>query len=292
MDIDKKVNILVIGGAGFVGSHLCESLISNKIYNVISIDNYSSGTVDNHTSGVTYIEGDTRTLDEVNLPKFDYVYHLGEYSRVENSLEQVDQVIDNNIVGLTKVLKFCYFSNAKLIYAGSSTKFGDDGKTINETPYALTKWINTELIYNYCTWMDLEFCISYFYNVYGPRENEDGKFATVLGIFKRRYILGQPMPVVRPGTQRRNFTHVNDIVSGLILLLKAPSGDGYGIGAEEDFSIIDIAKLFSENIELLPARKGNRLGSSLVNSKIKELGWKQKHQLRDYIHDIKHNLEK
>ena len=115
--LTKKVNILVIGGAGFVGSHLCESLISNKIYNVISIDNYSSGTVDNHTSGVTYIEGDTRTLDEVNLPKFDYIYHLGEYSRVENSLEQVDQVIDNNIVGLTKVLKFCYFSNAKLIYA-------------------------------------------------------------------------------------------------------------------------------------------------------------------------------
>ena len=234
IDKQRKLRILIIGGAGFVGSHLCAALSSKSEYQITSFDNYSSGSAENHVEGVTYIRGDTRSINEMLLPQFNVIYHLGEYSRVENSLDHIDSVIDNNVVGLSKVLTFCAKNEAKLIYAGSSTKFGDNGRSVHETPYALTKSINTDLVQSYCRWRNLEYCISYFYNVYGPRENKEGQFATVIGIFQRKLENAEALPVVLPGTQRRNFTHVEDIVSGLILLLDAESGDHYGIGAQED----------------------------------------------------------
>lgn len=278
--------ILVTGGAGFVGSHLCRELLSRGYKDIISLDDYSSGSVDNHVEGVTYIRGNTCDIGAIDLPAISTVFHLGEYSRVENSLDNIDLVLEGNIKGTMAVLTLAKSHGAKLIYAGSSTKFSDDGDTINETPYAFSKYVNTELVRNYCNWHSLDYCIAYFYNVFGPGEVEEGTFATVLGIFKRCYLSNQPLPVVSPGTQLRNFTHVYDIVDGLWRLIDAPSGDDYGIGSDEAYSIIKVAEMFKTDYEMVPPRSGNRLTSKLVTEKMKDLGWKCEHKLVDHIVDI------
>ena len=230
-----------------------------------------------------YINGDTREMSTLDLPEFNLIFHLGEYSRVENSLDVIDHVLDNNIEGTLEVLKLARKHRAKIIYAGSSTKFGDDGAAVSQTPYSFSKYVNTELVVNYCAWNDLDFCIAYFYNVYGPGEIDHGHFATVVGIFQRCFMSGKPLPVVSPGTQRRNFTHVSDIVDGLCRLVDAPSGDGYGIGSDDAVSILELAEMFGTDTVMLPERQGNRQNSELVADKMKALGWSSSHSLKDYI---------
>ena len=138
--------ILVTGGAGFVGSHLCRELLLRGYKHVISLDDYSSGSEDNHVEGVAYIRCNTRDIGKIDLPAINTIFHLGEYSRVENSLNDIDHVLTSNITGTMAVLALAKSNRAKLIYAGSSTKFGDGGDTINETPYAFSKYVNTELV--------------------------------------------------------------------------------------------------------------------------------------------------
>ena len=278
--------ILVTGGAGFIGSHLCERLVS-KDTEVFSLDNYSTGSKNNHVEGVKYIKGETSNIDSIIDFIPNEIYHLGEYSRVEQSFSDIDSVIQSNKIGTCMVLEFCRKNNVKLIYAGSSTKFGDNGLNKKESPYAWSKYSNSELIANYGDWYSLNYVIVYFYNAYGPREISQGKYSTVIGLFAQKMKNNQPLTVVSPGTQRRNFTHVKDIVSGLILAAEKGYGDGYGIGNSESFSIIEIAKLFGGNIEMLPERKGNRLTAEVMNKKISDLGWSPTVSINEYINQIK-----
>ena len=219
------------------------------------------------------------------------MYHLGEYSRVEKSFDDIELVWDLNKLGTFAVLEFCRKRNTKIVYAGSSTKFGDGGLGRDQSPYAWTKASNTELVRNYGAWFGLPYAITYFYNVYGPREISSGAYATVIGIFKEQARQKKPITVVSPGTQVRNFTHAEDVVNALVLVGEKGMGDDFGIGAKANYSILDIAKMFSKEIEMLPERAGNRMSSFMDTKKTEELGWDTEKELVEHIDEFKKNLK-
>ena len=281
---EKQKVAVVTGGAGFIGSHLCERLVSEG-YQVISLDNYFTGSRDNHVDGVDYREGHTKDISEHITESPDIVFHLGEYARTEKSFEDIELVWDLNKIGTFSVLEFCRHRDCKILYAGSSTKFADSGDGRDQSPYAWTKATNTELVKNYAQWFGLQYAITYFYNVYGPREMS-GSYGTVIRIFTEMYRRGEPFLVTSPGTQTRNFTHVYDIVEGLLLVARHGVGDGYGIGADESYSIVDLVHLFGASHQMLPERSGNRMSGGVENHKVKELGWKQSHKLKHWVQTV------
>ncbi len=283
----RKKTILVTGGAGFIGSNLIEQLVKDSTNRVISLDNYFTGKKENHIPGAEYIEGHTKDIATLVLEKPDLMYHLGEYSRVEQSFADMPIVWELNKNGTFAVLEFCRKNNIKIVYAGSSTKFGDGGLGRDQSPYAWTKASNTELVRNYGAWFGLHYAITYFYNVYGPREISVGQYATLIALFKGKFKNHEPLTVVAPGAQMRNFTHVDDIVRGLILVGEKGEGDDYGLGAEEGYSILDIAKMFGGEVAILPERKGNRMSASIDLSRSKnELGWHAEKKIADYIKEF------
>jgi len=279
--------ILVTGGAGYIGSHLCESLSKDTSNTITSLDDYSNGYEDNHIDGVTYIKGDVKNIDSLINFTPDIIYHLGEYSRVEQSFEDINKVWSSNKDGIFSVLEFCRRTKSKLIYAGSSTKFGDGGLGRSQSPYAWTKASNTELIENYGNWFGINYAITYFYNVYGGREVSSGKYATLIALFVEKYMHGMPLTVVKPGTQLRNFTHIDDIINGLIIVGDKGYGDNFGIGCTTAYSVLDIARFFDTEIEMIPERKGNRMSAIVVCEKTKDLGWHETHSVEEYIENIK-----
>lgn len=287
-NIDKKT-ILVIGGAGFIGSHLCEYFVKNG-HKVISLDNYFTGSEKNHIDEVEYIKGETKDIKNLIKRNIDTVYHLGEYSRVLTSFEDINLVWRLNVLGTFRVIEFCKNNNVRLIYAGSSTKFGefeDGGSGQNKSPYAYFKSTNTNLINNYSQWFNLNYAIVYFYNVYGGREIKEGKYATLIGIFTKKSQNKEPLEIVSPGTQKRAFTHIDDTIHGLALVGEIGNGDGYCIGSKKEYSILEVAKMFGGKIKMIPGKKGDRNFSKINLTKINKLGWKPKKNLKDYIESIK-----
>jgi len=284
----SKGKIVVTGGAGFIGSHLCKALYE-KGYHVVSIDNYSTSTPDTHIPGVSYIKGNTKDVSESMLKGAHTLYHLGEYSRVEQSFSEIDKVLKSNQTGTSNIIKLCTKLNIKLVYAGSSTKFGDGGLGRYQSPYAFTKASNTELIKCFGTWSNLRYAIVYFYNVYGPGEISEGKYATLIALFKQLAKDKKALTVVSPGTQVRNFTHVYDIIKGLLLVGENTTGDDFGIGNKESYTIKQIAEVYKEtynlkeDIVMLPPRAGNRLQADVLTDKLEKLGWTATHCVLDYI---------
>ena len=280
----QKKTVLVTGGAGFIGSHLCNRLKAENC-TVISLDNYFTGSRDNHISGVEYREGHTKDIER-HIPETpDVIYHLGEYSRVEKSIEEPAIVWDLNVAGTFGVVEYWRKRKCKLVYAGSSTKFGDGGMGRDQSPYAWTKASNTELVSNYANWYKLPYAITYFYNVYGPGERA-GAYGTVVEIFHQQFAKDEPLTVVAPGTQKRNFTHVDDIVEGLFLVGETGEGDDFGLGSEREYTILEVAEMFSKEIRMLPERPGNRIASGIDTTKSKLLGWNVKHNLEEYVREI------
>jgi len=275
--------ILVTGGAGFVGSHLIRRLLTEG-HTVISLDNYFTGSKDNHVQGAEYREGHTKEVTALVPETPDLVYHLGEYSRVEKSLTEPAVVWDLNTAGTFAVLEFVRAKGCKIVYAGSSTKFGDGGLGRDQSPYAWTKATNTELVRNYGAWYGLPYAITYFYNVYGPGERA-GAYGTVIEIFRQKRLKGEALSVTVPGTQKRNFTHVADIVEGLICVGEKGDGDDFGIGDTHAYSILEVAQMFGGEITMLPEAKGNRMSSDIDTSKTELLGWKPAYTLPDYIRE-------
>jgi UDP-glucose 4-epimerase len=277
------LKVLVTGGAGFVGSHLCERLV-NQGHDVTSIDNYFTGSENNHVQGVWYKNLDTRDVSDLPAD-FDIVYHLGEYSRVEQSFDDFDKVWEYNKIGTKCILDFVKKCDAKLVYAGSSTKFTNEHLGYIKSPYTWSKETNTEFVKLFCEWNSIDYAITYFYNVYGPREIENGPYATLIAMFINKVKNGEPLTIVQPGTQKRNFTHIDDIIDGLILVGKEGYGDEYGIGCDDSYTIIDVAAMFGINtkIEMLPQRKGNRMSAKVVTDRTRALGWSSKRNLKDYI---------
>lgn len=279
--MSKDDLILVTGGAGFIGSRLIARLVKDG-HRVISLDNYFTGSRDNHVPGADYREGHTKDIAAHISESPAIIFHLGEYSRVEKSLTEPQLVWDLNAAGTFGVLEFWRKNGGKLIYAGSSTKFGDGGLARVATPYAWTKAANTELVKNYSDWYGLPHAVTYFYNVYGPGERA-GAYGTVIEIFRQRMARGEPLLVTAPGTQKRNFTHVDDIVDGLLLVGADGTGDDFGIGDERAYSILEVAELFGGKIEMKPESPGNRMSSDIDTSKVRALGWAPSRHLADYI---------
>jgi len=278
-----KKNVLVTGGAGFIGSHLC-SFLSNANKNLIVIDDLSSGKNSRLLPETKFIKSKVQDVNTNELPKkIDVIFHLGEYSRVENSFNDPDAVIKNNLNSCSSALKIARMTGAKFIYSGSSTKFGDNGSNKYDSPYALSKYLNTELVNQYCRWFAMKYAIAYFYNVYGPGENATGEFATVIAKFIDRARKHQDLEITLPGSQQRNFTHIDDTVRGLSVIAEKGQGDDYGIASDESYSIIDVAKQISPNITFTPAKRGNRKFAQVNNHKTKQLGWMPQENLNDYI---------
>ena len=295
------MKILVTGGAGFIGSNLVRALNRRGHTNIVISDFLKVDFYGGKRTNLgalrynTYVDAG-ELLGRLNdFGKFDVVFHLGEYARVEKSFEDMPLVWHSNKDGTFAVLEFCRKQGAKIIYAGSSTKFGlpagsaqtgDGGLGRNQSPYAWSKASNTELVQNYGAWFNLPYAVTYFYNVYGPRELS-GKFGTVIEIFRQACLRGEPLKVVAPGTQKRIFTHVDDIVRGLVMVGEKGAGDGYGLGANEEYSILEVAKMFDEKIEMLSERAGNRMNSSIdLTRSHDELGWRAKKDLVNYVKEF------
>lgn len=282
--------LLVTGGAGFVGTHLIKTLLAEyPAAAVVSIDNYFTGVPENHVNDprVTYIDGSTVDIAKIwagsGRPSPEIVFHLGEYSRIVQSFEDHDLTWDFNLLGTKEVVKFASAAGSKLIYAGSSSKFGNDGQDENLNPYAWTKAKNIEYITNYANWYGLDYAITYFYNVYGPGQISHGRYATVIGIFESQYLAGEPLTVVSPGTQTRDFTHIDDIVRGIVLVAQKGSGDGYLLGASHQWSMLEVAGLFHAGYVLVPPLRGERVHGQADITKAAGLGWRPARRLDEYV---------
>ena len=285
------MNIVVVGGAGFVGSNVIKQLLlKDSLTNIISLDNYTSGNVENHIENVVYIHGNSWDIHNIKeLQDFDpdVVYHFGEFSRIVLSFEKTNDTFWSNTIGTQQILDYCVTKKSKLIYSGSTAIFGNDMKDQHLNPYAWTKSKNIELIHNYKSWFGLDFSICYFFNVFGPGQITKGAYATVVGIFENQFKEGIPLTVVSPGTQTRAFTHIDDIVAGILLMAEKGDGDGYFLGTTENISITDVAKMYKCDWEYIPSRKGERTSSTILKSRARdELGWFPKLDIRDYILDF------
>ena len=288
----KKI-LAVTGGAGFVGSNLIEFLLKKTNFNIISIDNYSSGRKNNEikNSRVSYIKGNTKDISRIlNRYKKNIhsLFHFGEFSRIYQSFKKFYECLESNSIGSKEVFKFCLDNKIKLIYSATSASLGNDGKDKNLSPYAFTKAKNLELLENLKKWFNFKYEIIYFYNVYGPYQISKGEMATVIGIFEDRYKLKKPLPVVKPGGQTRRFTHIHDTVEVCYQAWKKKLCRHYSIANRKSYSILDVAKMFDAKIKYLPKRPGERYASALTSMNLSNKVYKYfgKIDLKEYIKGI------
>ena len=288
--------IIVTGGAGFIGSNLIDLLIKKTKYKIYSIDNYSSGKKKNHilNKRVKYIRENTKNISKILNSKkknIKVIFHFGEFARIYQSFSKMNECIDSNSVGTHEVFNFCFMNKIKLIYSATSASIGNNGKNKNLSPYAFTKSKNLELLENYKKWFGLKFEIIYFYNVYGPKQIKSGNMATVIGIFEDQYKKNKFLTVVKPGNQSRRFTHVNDTVNICYLAFKKNRNRHYSISHKKSYTILAVAKMFSNKIKFLPKRLGERYASALTNMNLSNKVYKYygKIELKSYINSIKNN---
>ena len=265
----KKNLIIVTGGAGFVGSNLIKFLLQNYEYNILSIDDYSSGSLSNHFNNkkVKYLKGSTTNIEKYLSTKKDKIhsiFHFGEFSRIYQSFLKFNDCFMSNSFGSQCVFNFCLKNKIKLIYSATSASLGNKGNDKNLSPYAFTKSKNLELLENLKKWFNFKYEIIYFYNVYGDGQISKGDMATVIGIFKEQYNKKLPLTVVRPGTQTRRFTHIDDTIRVCIEAWKKNKNRHYSISSKTKYSIIEVAKMFDTKIEFLPKRSGERYASALT----------------------------
>jgi UDP-glucose 4-epimerase len=284
-------NILVVtGGAGFVGSNLIEELIKLKKYKIISLDNYSSGSFKNHIKNkrVKYLRGHTKNTSII-LKKYknniNTIFHFGEFSRIFQSFRKIKECFNSNMIGSSELFNFALANKIKIVYSATSASLGNGGKDMNLSPYSFTKTKNLELLDNLKKWFNFKYESVYFYNVYGPRQICKGDMATVVGIFEESFRNKKLLPVVKPGSQTRRFTHIKDTVRACLIAWKKNKNTHYSVASNESYSIIELARLFRSPIRYLPRREGERFSSSLINKNFnkKIIKLRAKIKLRDYI---------
>ena len=290
----KKI-ILVTGGAGFIGTNLIMKLLNKSKDLIVSLDNYSSGSVKNHIKNkrVRYLKGHTKDIKKLlkSYKKIKVIFHFGEFARIHESFKKTEECFNSNIIGSTEVIKYCLNNNIKLIYSATSASLGNKGKDQSLSPYAFTKSKNLKLLIHLKKWFGFKYEAVYFYNVYGPRQINEGNMATVIGIFNRQYLKNEALTVVKPGSQSRKFTHVFDIVDGCYEIWKKNLNRHYAIYENKSYNILSIAKMYNHKIKFLSKRKGERNNSSTVKylGNIKIWTLKCKHKIKDYINDFKKN---
>ena len=295
----KKNYIIVTGGAGFIGSNLIKYLINKTKFNIISLDNYSTGSKKNEIKNkrIKYIKSDTKSVSKnLNLYKKNIhsLFHFGEFARIYQSFLKMNTCIDSNTIGSNEVFSFCLLNKIKLIYSATSASIGNKGEDKNLSPYAFTKAKNLELLENLKKWFNFKYEIIYFYNVYGSGQIKKGSMATVIGIFEDQFKKKIPLTIVRPGFQSRRFTHIFDTVEGCYFAWKKNMCRHYSVSHKKSYTIIEIAKMFNSKVKFLPSRKGERYASALTSVNLSNKVHKifGKINLKDYIINIVKNSEK
>jgi len=286
---------LVTGGAGFIGTNLIKRLLKGG-HDVISIDNYSTGKKENHQDGCRYwnLDLSDKYCPVLEINEYDIIYHIAALARIQPSLKNPSRVIFNNFVSTLNVLEQARKNNIPVVYAGSSSVHHG----LYGSPYAWSKFSGEELCKLYSSVYDVPTSICRFYNVYGPHQLVDGPYCTVLGIFEKQYSEGQPFTITGTGEQRRDFTHVDDIVDGLVRVNRAMhgevdmkySGTEFELGRGVNYSINEIANMFGKDYprEYIPARKGEYDRTLCEDNFAREcLDWNPTRNLTDYINKIK-----
>jgi UDP-glucose 4-epimerase len=291
--------IVVTGGAGFVGSNLILLLLKKTRYKILSLDNYSSGNKRNHIKNnrVKYIRGNTLNIKKIfnkQKHKIKTIFHFGEFSRIYQSFLNMNECINSNTIGTNSVFNFCLKNKIKLIYSATSASLGNKGLDKNLSPYAFTKSKNLELLENLKKWYNFRYEVIYFYNVYGPKQISKGKMSTVIGIFEQAFKNKRPLPVVRPGSQTRRFTHIDDTIKVCYFAWKQNKCRFYSISNKKSFTILEVAKLFKSRIKILPPRKGERYASALTNLTLSNKIYRKfgTINLKDYINNFLKKHEK
>tara|TARA_Y100000591_G_C21764077_1_gene661789 strand:+ start:401 stop:1288 length:888 start_codon:yes stop_codon:yes gene_type:complete len=286
----SKNYIVVIGGAGFVGSNLIKYFLEKKNYKILSIDNYSSGSKENHIKNprVIYIKNHSKNISKClkkYKTKINSIFHFGEFARIYQSFLKMNECIESNSVGSHAVFNFCLKNKIKLIYSATSASLGNRGEDKNLSPYAFTKAKNLELLENLKRWFNFKYEIIYFYNLYGPNQICKGEMSTVIGIFEQCVKNKKPCLVVRPGTQSRRFTHIDDAIKVCIEAWKKNKNLHYSITHKKSYKIIEVAKLFSRKIKFLPRRPGERYASALTKMNLSNKVYRRygKIDLKNYI---------
>ena len=299
------MKVLVTGGAGFVGTNLIKRLLKDG-HKVASVDNYSSGFRENHQEGCQYYDYDlssSHTLmslhpggwnvrdEEMKMKvEYDVIFHMAALARIQPSLKNPHETLFNNFVSTLNILELVRRNNTRFVYAGSSSIHHG----LYESPYAWSKFSGEDLCKLYSNVYDMGISICRFYNVYGPHQIEDGTYATMLGIFEKQYKNGEPLTITGDGEQRRDFTHIDDIVDGLVKcgegLLdegnSVVSGEIFELGRGVNFSINEIVDMFGEDCprEYIPKREGEYDVTLADYSHARDLlNWKPKRNIEDYI---------
>jgi UDP-glucose 4-epimerase len=267
-----------------------------KKFKIISIDNYSSGLSKNHIKNkrVKYLNGSSKNI-EILLKSYvstiHTVFHFGEFSRIYQSFNKINECFSSNIEGSSNVFNFALKNKIRLIYSATSASLGNKGKDMNLSPYAFSKAKNLELLENLKKWFNFRYEVIYFYNVYGERQICKGDMATVVGIFEDYFKRGKKLPVVRPGTQVRRFTSVIDTINSCIFAWSKNKCKHYSVASKQSYSIIELAKLFKSKIRYLPTRKGERFASALTNMNLNNriIRLSAKISLKDYVDNFLKN---
>ena len=290
--MNKKI-IVVTGGAGFVGSNLIFKLLEKTNYKIISIDNYSSGSIKNHfkSSRLKYIKDSSSNISKIlkkHKSNIHTIFHFGEFSRIYQSFLKMDECIKSNSIGSHAVFNFCLSNNIKLVYSATSASIGNKGKDKDLSPYAFTKAKNLEMLENLKSWFNFKYEILYFYNVYGPKQISVGNMATVIGIFENQYKNNKPLTVVKPGSQSRRFTHIDDTIDACFYAWKKNKCRHYSISNKKSYTILNVAKMFKTKIKFVETRKGERYASALTNMNLSNKVYKifGRISLKNYIKTV------
>jgi UDP-glucose 4-epimerase len=290
--MSKKNKILITGGAGFVGTNLIKLFLKKTKYKILSIDNYSSGVKSNHikSSRIRYLKGNTTDISKIikKPNQIKAIFHFGEFARIYQSFLKMNECIESNSVGSNAVFNFCLKNKIKLIYSATSASLGNKGDDKNLSPYAFFKAKNLELLENLKKWFNFKYEVIYFYNVYGPHQISKGNMSTVIGIFEEHYKKGKALPIVKPGSQTRRFTHIDDTIDICFLAWQKNLCRHYSIANKKSYSLISVAKMFNSKIKFLPKRPGERYASALMNKNLSNKMYKYFGQinLKDYIKDF------